>query len=227
MGSAVNAELVGDALLMAFQRRRPDRRVVHHSDRGVYTSLAFSSRLAELELDQSFSAVGSCYDNAAVKSFFATLKRELAWIHQRTTWVDSSGAPDRAVRLHRRFLQPRTNSTTPRSPQPHRLRTPRRRVTATCPRSRVKTSAGCLTWSRRCARTRWPSLSTGGIASPRGSTTRVSLALASAADLRRLGCGSRTARGGKPLGSGGAAGFAVAGRRMTCARSAVTRALGA
>jgi putative transposase len=53
---------------------------------GVYTSLAFSSRLAELQLDQSFSAVGSCYDNAAVESFFATVKRELAWIHQRTTW---------------------------------------------------------------------------------------------------------------------------------------------
>jgi transposase InsO family protein len=87
MGNAVNAELVGDALLMAFERRRPDRRVVHHSDRGaVYTSLAFSTRLVELELDQSFSAVGSCYDNAAVESFFATLKRELAWIHQRTTW---------------------------------------------------------------------------------------------------------------------------------------------
>lgn len=87
MGNAVNADLVGDALLMAFQRRRPDHRLVHHSDRGaVYTSLAFSSRLAELELDQSFSAVGSCYDNAAVESFFATVKRELAWIHQRSTW---------------------------------------------------------------------------------------------------------------------------------------------
>ena len=43
----------------------------------VYTSLAFSARLATLELDQSFSAVGSCYDNAAVESFFATLKAEL------------------------------------------------------------------------------------------------------------------------------------------------------
>ncbi len=88
MGGAVNAELVGDSLLMTFQPRRPDQRVVHHSDRGaVYTSLAFSTRLAELQLDQSFSAVGSCYDNAAVESFFATLKRELAWIHQRTTWT--------------------------------------------------------------------------------------------------------------------------------------------
>jgi transposase InsO family protein len=53
IGPAVDAELVGDALLMAFQRRRPDRRVVHHSDRGaVYTSLAFSARLTALELDQ-------------------------------------------------------------------------------------------------------------------------------------------------------------------------------
>ena len=141
MGSAVNAELVGDALLMAFQRRRPDRRVVHHSDRGaVYTSLAFSTRLAELELDQSFSAVGSCYDNAAVESFFATLKRELAWIHQRTTWPTRAAAADRTVRLHRRLLQPRTHPTAPRPPQPHRLRTPRSRVTTTCPPNRVKTS---------------------------------------------------------------------------------------
>jgi putative transposase len=87
IGAAVNAELVGDALVMAFQRRRPDQRVVHHSDRGaVYTSLAFSARLAQLELDQSFSAVGSCYDNAAVESFFATVKRELAWIHHNPKW---------------------------------------------------------------------------------------------------------------------------------------------
>jgi putative transposase len=65
MGSAVNAELVSDALLMAFQRRRPDQRVVHHSDRGAaYNSLALCTRLAVLELDQSFSAVGICYDNA-------------------------------------------------------------------------------------------------------------------------------------------------------------------
>jgi putative transposase len=87
MGPTVNSELVSDALVMAFERRRPDRRVIHHSDRGaVYTSLAFSQRIIDLELDQSFGAVGSCYDNAAVESFFATLKRELAWIHQTKTW---------------------------------------------------------------------------------------------------------------------------------------------
>jgi putative transposase len=87
MHSTVNAELVTDALIMAFNRRRPDRRVVHHSDRGaVYTSLAFSQRVAKLELDQSFGSTGDCYDNAVVESFFATLKRELAWIHATKTW---------------------------------------------------------------------------------------------------------------------------------------------
>jgi transposase InsO family protein len=84
-----NSELVTDALLMAFQRRRPDRRVVHHSDRGAaYTSLAFSQRVAELELDQSFGSAGDCYDNAAVEAFWATLKRELGWIHNTTTWAN-------------------------------------------------------------------------------------------------------------------------------------------
>jgi putative transposase len=92
MDITVNADLVTDALVMAFNRRRPDRRVVHHSDRGaVYTSLAFSRRVAELELDQSFGSTGDCYDNAAVESFFATLKRELAWIHATKTWPTRVG----------------------------------------------------------------------------------------------------------------------------------------
>jgi putative transposase len=87
MDHTVTAALVSDALVMAFERRRPDRRVVHHSDRGaVYTSLAFSRRVAELELAQSFGSTGDCYDNAAVESFFATLKRELAWIHATKHW---------------------------------------------------------------------------------------------------------------------------------------------
>jgi putative transposase len=87
MSNRPDTDLVTDALIMAFQRRRPDRRVVHHSDRGaIYTSLAFSHRLADYGLAQSFGSTGDAYDNAAVEAFWATLKRELAWIHQRTTW---------------------------------------------------------------------------------------------------------------------------------------------
>jgi transposase InsO family protein len=87
MGSSPDAQLAIDALLMAFARRRPDRRVVHHSDRGAaYTSLALSQRLLDLGLAPSFGSVGDCYDNAPVEAFFATLKRELAWIHGRRSW---------------------------------------------------------------------------------------------------------------------------------------------
>lgn len=91
MGTSPNTDLVLDAILMAFQRRRPDQRVIHHSDRGgAYTSLAFSQRLADLGIAQSFGSTGDAYDNAAVEAFFATLKRELAWIHRHNLWPTRS-----------------------------------------------------------------------------------------------------------------------------------------
>ena len=87
MSNSPDADLVIDALLMAFERRRPDERLIHHSDRGaIYTSLAFGNRAAELGVARSFGSTGDCYDNAAVESVWATLKRELAWIYGRTTW---------------------------------------------------------------------------------------------------------------------------------------------
>ena len=71
---------------MAATRRAP-RRAIHHSDRGAaYTSLALSQRITELELHQSLGKTGDCYDNAAAEAFFATLKRELAWIHPTERW---------------------------------------------------------------------------------------------------------------------------------------------
>ena len=92
MGTSASAKLVSDALVMAATRRRPHQRVVHHSDRGAaYTSLLFSQRVAELGLDQSFGTTGDCYDNAAVESFFATLKGELAWIHGTERWPTRGG----------------------------------------------------------------------------------------------------------------------------------------
>jgi putative transposase len=64
----------------------PRQRVVHHSDHGAaYTSISFSQRVIELERDQSFGRVGDCHDNAVAELFFATLKRELAWIYHTKT----------------------------------------------------------------------------------------------------------------------------------------------
>jgi hypothetical protein len=66
-GTTPNAELVSAALVLAATRRQPRKGVVHHSDRGAaYTSISFSQRVIELELDQSFGRVGDCYDKAMV-----------------------------------------------------------------------------------------------------------------------------------------------------------------
>lgn len=91
MSGRPDADLVIDALLMGFERRRPDRKLIHHSDRGAaYTSLAFGNRAAELGITRSFGSTGDCYDNAAVESLWATLKRDLNWIYGRRTWTSRS-----------------------------------------------------------------------------------------------------------------------------------------
>jgi tetratricopeptide (TPR) repeat protein len=51
--------------------------LIHHSDRGAqYLSDDFQALLKKHGISCSRSGAGSCYDNAAVESFFASLKRE-------------------------------------------------------------------------------------------------------------------------------------------------------
>ena len=76
-------ELVLDALQMAVARRRPELGVVHHSDRGSqYTSLMFTQRCAGTGIEVSNGSRGDCFDNAAMESFHASLKKDL--IHRRS-----------------------------------------------------------------------------------------------------------------------------------------------
>ncbi len=78
MARRPRAELVVDALNMAVAQRRPDKGVVHHSDRGSqYTSLAFGKRCRKAGIRLSMGSVGDCYDNAMAESFFASLECEL------------------------------------------------------------------------------------------------------------------------------------------------------
>jgi putative transposase len=78
----LRAELVVDALEMAVARRCPDAGLVHHSDRGSqYTSLIFTRRCASVGIDVSVGSRGDCFDNAALESFHASLKKDL--IHRR------------------------------------------------------------------------------------------------------------------------------------------------
>lgn len=79
MADHMLTELVESALEMAQTQRRPDRGLLHHSDRGSqYTSRAYQDRLGEMGAVSSMSRRGDCLDNAPIESFWATLKRECA-----------------------------------------------------------------------------------------------------------------------------------------------------
>jgi putative transposase len=73
----MTADIVADALTMAWFRRRPGPGLIHHSDRGSqYASHAFQARLAEYGMVCSMSRKGNCWDNAPSESFFNSLKNE-------------------------------------------------------------------------------------------------------------------------------------------------------
>ena len=77
MSRRINRHLVIDALKMAFDQRRPEGDLIHHSDRGSqYTSDDFRDALIKHNIQCSMSGRGNCYDNAVVESFFGLLKRE-------------------------------------------------------------------------------------------------------------------------------------------------------
>jgi transposase InsO family protein len=70
--------LVLAALKHALQRRQPPPGLLHHSDRGSqYASTDYQALLAQAQMRSSMSRKGNCWDNAAMESFFATLKAEL------------------------------------------------------------------------------------------------------------------------------------------------------
>jgi len=77
MKSSPKANLVIDALLMAVWRRRPQTKVLVHSDQGIqYTSSDWRSFLKEHNLEASMSRKGNCHDNAVAESFFSLLKKD-------------------------------------------------------------------------------------------------------------------------------------------------------
>jgi len=71
-------ELPNAALERALQTRGAKQNgLLHHSDRGCqYTSAEFRHRLQRRGITASMSRTANCYDNAAMESFWATLKAE-------------------------------------------------------------------------------------------------------------------------------------------------------
>jgi len=83
MQSTMSSQLVLDALMMALWRRGRPAELLHHSDQGSqYTSEDFQRLLSAEGITCSMSRRGDCWDNSAVESFFASLKKER--VHRKT-----------------------------------------------------------------------------------------------------------------------------------------------
>ena len=77
MDGRATRQLVIDALRMALERRGSQAGLVHHSDRGSqYGSFDFQKALDRAGVTCSMSSTGNCFDNAAMESFFSSLKIE-------------------------------------------------------------------------------------------------------------------------------------------------------
>jgi len=90
IGHSLETCLVKEALQQALAMRRPAAGLLHHSDRGCqYASSAFQALLHFSKIIPSMSAKGNCYDNAAMESFWSTLKGEMI---QRQEFQDLADA---------------------------------------------------------------------------------------------------------------------------------------
>ncbi len=77
MSGTMTAQLVTDALIMAIWRRGKPDALLHHSDQGSqYTSEQFQRLMADNGVTCSMSRSGNVWDNAAMESFFSSLKTE-------------------------------------------------------------------------------------------------------------------------------------------------------
>jgi putative transposase len=83
MSHRLKESLVINALNMALLRRKVDGNLLLHSDRGSqYASDNFQQVLNDHGILCSMSRKGDCWDNAAMESFFHTLKTECVY-HER------------------------------------------------------------------------------------------------------------------------------------------------
>lgn len=110
MSASMTAQLVIDALTMALWRRgRPDT-LLHHSDQGSqYTSEAFQRLLADHGVDCSMSRSGNCWNNAAMESFFSSLKTERV---SRRTYRKRNDAKADVFDYIERFYNPKRRHST-------------------------------------------------------------------------------------------------------------------
>ena len=84
VSNRMKRDLAIRALGMAIAFRAPSKGCIHHTDRGSqYCSHDYQKILRQHGFKASMSGKGNCYDNAAVETFFKTIKAELIW---RYSW---------------------------------------------------------------------------------------------------------------------------------------------
>ena len=110
MSTTMTAQLVADALIMAIWRRGKPDALLHHSDQGSqYSSEQFRSLMADNGVTCSMSRSGNVWDNAAMESFFSSLKTERT---ARKTYRTRSQAKADVFDYIERFYKPiRRHST--------------------------------------------------------------------------------------------------------------------
>lgn len=80
LGDRMTVELVVGALKMAYDAKKPQKGLIHHSDRGAqYASEEYRKQLKTYRMIASMSRKGNCYDNACIESFHSILKKELIY----------------------------------------------------------------------------------------------------------------------------------------------------
>jgi putative transposase len=110
MSAGMTAQLVTDALVMAIWRRGKPDALLHHSDRGSqYTSEQFQRLMADNGVVCSMSRSGNVWDNAAMESFFSSLKVERV---ARKTYRTRDQARADVFDYIERFYNPRRRHST-------------------------------------------------------------------------------------------------------------------
>lgn len=80
VGECMTSSLVEDALLKAVWKRKPNKGLIFHSDRGSqYASNSFQKLLKNYKIVSSMSRKGNCWDNAVAENFFKIIKSELIY----------------------------------------------------------------------------------------------------------------------------------------------------
>jgi putative transposase len=78
LGERMTQDLVMKALFRAVAGRRPEKGLLHHSDRGgQYCAHAYQKLLRRFGMQVSMSRKGDCWDNAPMESCWGSLKTEL------------------------------------------------------------------------------------------------------------------------------------------------------